>query len=123
MAYDGSNAVSIAAKTKSKSFVIKSASASDDFIFWQVPSGITITKVSAKCDSGTNIIGQLQEYNGGGASPVDVDTGDWTVTTTEYEDSSFTNAAIDAGDWVGWKTASVSGTVNFFSVTLEYYEN
>jgi hypothetical protein len=119
--YDGSNDIVLAGKTKSISFIIKSPEAADDFILWQTPRHLTITAVSAKCSDGINVIGQLQEYDSAGANPADVDS-DWTVTTSEYTDVSFTNASIDAGDWLGWKTTSVSGTVNFISLTVEYYE-
>lgn len=119
--YDGALDVVIASKTKSHSLVIKFPDVADDFPFWQTTRGIVITGVSAICSGGTNVIGQLQEYAGDGTTPVDVD-GDWTITTAEYTDAAFTNAAIDAGDWVGWKTTSVSGAVNFLSLSFEYYE-
>jgi len=120
--YDSVRDVVVAGKTKSRSFVIKGITTSDDFVFWETPRAITITKIAAICSGGTNVIGQLQEYSGTATAPVDVDGADWTVTTTEYEDTSFTNPTIDAGDWIGFKTTSVSGTVNFFSLTMEYYE-
>jgi hypothetical protein len=120
--YDSVRDVVLAGKTKSRSFVIKGISSSDDFAFWQSPRAITITKVAAICSGGTNVIGQLQEYGAAATGAVDVDSSDWTITTTELEDTVFTNAAIDAGDWLGFKTTSVSGTVNFFSLTFEYYE-
>lgn len=119
---DGTNTVSLATKIKTRSFVIGSPATGSDFVFWQPKYGIVITAVSAICSGGTNVVGQLQEYNSTAGSPADVDSADWTITTSEYTDSSFTNATIDAGDWVGWKTTSVSATVNFLSVTFEYYE-
>lgn len=118
---DGTRAVSVGNKTKTRSFVIPSPTASSDFPFWQSKYAITITAVSAICLNGTNVVGQLQEYNGTAGSAVDVDS-DWTITTSEYTDTSFSNAAIDAGDWIGWKTTSVSGTVDYLIVTFEYYE-
>ncbi len=119
--YDSVRDVVIASKNKSRSFVILTPAAGHDFPFWQTPRAITITGVSAICIAGTNVIGQLQEYAGDGTTPVDVDS-DWTITTAEYTDIAFTNAAIDAGDWVGWKMTSVSGSVTSFSITYEYYE-
>jgi hypothetical protein len=119
---DGTNTLSLATKTKTRSFVVGSPATGSDFVFWQTKYGIVITAVSAICSGGTNVVGQLQEYNGTAGSATDVDSADWTITTSEYTDASFTNASIDAGDWVGWKTTSVSATVNFLSVTFEYYE-
>lgn len=119
--YDGTRDTVLASTTKSRSFVIPAPVASNDFAFWQTPRAITITAVSAICQNGTNVIGQLQEYSGTATAPVDVDS-DWTITTTEYTDTSFSNSSIDAGDWVGWKTTSVSGSVDYVSVTFEYFE-
>lgn len=116
------NAVYDQINNKSRSFVIKGITSSDDFVFWESPRAITITKVAAICTGGTNVIGQLQEYTATAGGATDVNTGDWTVTTTEFESTSFTNATLDAGDWLGFKTTSVSGTVSFFSLTFEYYE-
>jgi len=106
--------------TLSKSFVIGSIDDTYDFPFWQTKEAITITAVSAVSTGGTNVVGALQEYNATGTSVDAAVDGDWTITTSEYTDASFTNAGIDAGDWLGWKTTSVSGTVTFFSITFEY---
>ena len=121
--YDGAVAVAVAAKIKSRSFVIKAPAAADDFAFWKTPRAITLIGVYAICSGGTNVIGQLQEYDSNAANPADVDAADWTITTAIFSDTSFTNAAIDANDWVGWKTTSVSGTVDYLSVTFWYYES
>lgn len=108
--------------TKSRSFVIKNITTAEDFWFWQTDAAITLTKVTAKCDSGTNVICQLQEYDNNAANPADVNAGDWTVTTSMFSATSFTNATFDANDCVGFKTTSVSGTVNNFTLTFWYHQ-
>lgn len=118
--YSGTKYVPVKKGTPTKSFVIASIDNTFDFPFWQTPEAITITAVSAVCTGGTNVVGALQEYNATGTSVDAAVDGDWTITTSEYTDASFTNAGIDAGDWIGWKTTSVSGTVTFFSITFEY---
>jgi len=122
--YDGAVDVVIAEKTKTRSFVIPSILNTHDFPFWKTKRAIVITSIWAICLNGTNVIGQLQEYAGDGTTPTDVDSaGDWTITTTQLNDTDFgTYDGHDAGDWVGWKTTSVSGTVDFLSLTFEYYE-
>ncbi len=108
--------------TLSRAFVIAYPTDAFDFPFWQTKRAITIVAVSAICKSGTNVIGALDEYDGA-ASGVDAAVdGDWTVTTSEYTDASFSNPALDAGDWLGWHTTSVSGEVVTFSITFEYTE-
>lgn len=118
---DSSLSTVVGAKTKVRSFVIPSPATGSDFAFWQSKRAIVLTSVTAICSGGTNVVGQLQEYDGSAANPADVDS-DWTVTTSEFNDTSYSNATIDAGDWVGWKTTSVSGSVTFLSITFEYYE-
>lgn len=108
--------------TLSRAFVIAYPTDAFDFPFWQTKRAITIVAVSAICKSGTNVIGALDEYDGAASgvdAPVDAD---WTVTTSEYTDASFTNPDLDAGDWLGWHTTSVSGEVVTFSITFEYTE-
>lgn len=107
---------------KTRSFVIANPATTHDFPFWQTPRKIKIVGISAIASGGTNVIGQLQEYSGTATSAADVDASDWTVTTSEYTDVTFSNGIIDAGDWIGWKTTSVSGSVSFLSVTVDYYE-
>jgi len=112
----------VAAEIKSRSFVIlDTVKATFDFPFWQTPDSIVITGVSAVCTGGTNVVGALQEYNATGTSVDNAVDGDWTITTSEYTDASFTDPNINAGDWIGWKTTSVSGDVSAFSITFEYY--
>jgi hypothetical protein len=112
----------VRSRSQSKGFVILSATTDNDFIFWKLPVAITIDSVFAKCKDGTNVVGALDEYDYAGASVSAVVDGDWTVTTTQYVDGSFTNAGLDAGDWLGWHTTSVSGTVTVFSLTFWYHE-
>lgn len=120
---DGAISLTVGAKTKSRSFVIKSPVVADDFPFWQTPRAIVITAVSARCIGGTNVIGQLQEYDGAAANPADCEAADWTITTAaEYTDAAFTDPNIDAGDWLGFKTTSVADAPTFMCLTFEYYE-
>jgi hypothetical protein len=95
-----------------------------DDIAVQFPRAMTISKVTAMCIGGTNVVGRLYEVDGDGddTDAVGVETTDWTFTTTETEDTSFNNAALDAGDYLQWDTTSVSGSVTNFRLTVEGYE-
>ena len=105
-------------------FNIHDIDAGYDDIALQFPRAMTITKVTAMCIGGTNVIGRLYEVDGDGddSDAVGVEVGDWTFTTTETEDSSFNNATLDAGDYLQWDTTSVSGSVTNFRLTVEGYE-
>lgn len=123
--YDGAVDVVLAGKNRVVfSFSILAPASTSDSIMKQLPRATTITKVTLKCTGGTNVVGRLYEVDGDGdqGDQVGVETGDWTVTTTETEDTSFNNATFDAGDYIAWDTTSVSGSVTTFNVTVEGYE-
>jgi parallel beta helix pectate lyase-like protein len=95
-----------------------------DYPFRMFRKAITLIKVSGVCVGGTNVVGCLMEYDADGANPVTCESdGDWTFTTGEEEITTGTdldNPSIDANDYLGWKTTSVSGSVGFFILTVEY---
>jgi hypothetical protein len=122
VAYDGANTVTIGTKIKSMSFKIETPTDADDILLIKVPRGIVITQVSGKCTGGTNVVGQLQEYDNDGANPADTQESDTTFTTSQVTNTTFSNSSIDKDDWLGWKTTSVSGSVSWLDVTIYYYE-
>ncbi len=106
--------------TVTRSFVISAIDDTYDFPFWMTIDAITIIAANGVCIGGTNVIGVLMEYDNDAANPVVCNSSDWTFTTGEERTTSLSNASIDAGDYLGWRTTSVSGTVDFFTLTFEY---
>lgn len=121
--YDGAAAVVIGAKIKQRSFVIKSPVTADDFPLWKTKRAITIVEINGVCSGGTNVVGQIQEGDGNAANAVDTQAADTTFTTSNVQNTTFSNAAIDAGDYLIWKTTSVSGSVLFLTIVIYYYES
>jgi len=111
---------SLYADTLTKSFVIQDPATTHDFPFWMTPNAITLIACNGVCISGTNVVGCLMEYDNDAANPVVCNSSDWTFTTGEERTTSLSNASIDAGDYLGWKTTSVSGDVDFVTITIEY---
>jgi len=77
-----------------KSIVINEAIASDDFLIWLTPVAITITDIKGVLQSGTNVIGGLDECNSNGADCVAVDsdiTFDSLSSTTTSDPSNDIN--------------------------------
>lgn len=111
--------------TQSKSFTISAVDADGDFgAIWKVPAAITITRVNVVQVGATNVVGQLQECDSDGASCAAVDSSDITATTgNAADDGTLSNPSIDANDWIGWTTTSVSGTNTRLSVTFDYTVN
>jgi hypothetical protein len=104
----------------SSTVVIAAPATTDDINIMKAPYGMTIVGIDAIIQGGTNVVGQLQECNSSGASCADLDS-DITVTTSgAADDGSLTDSAIASGGWLRWKTTSVSGTVDFLTVTFRY---
>ena len=77
-----------------KSFVINGAIVSDDFLLWQTPVVITITDIKGVLQSGTNVVGGLDECDENGANCVAVDsdiTFDSLSSTATSDPSNDTN--------------------------------
>ena len=109
------------AGTYSKSFVITSPTASADAAIWRVPYNITIKAIHGVQVGGTNVVGMLTENDSNGLNPVVVDSADMTITTSNVnDDGSLSNPTLDAGDYLGWATTSVSGTITRVTITYEY---
>ncbi len=126
-AKDGTVAMTsdIPAVTYSKSFIITNPSSSADGAVWRTPSAITITAVHGVVVGGTNLVGHLTECDSDGLNPAGVDGAtDMTITTSNTnDDGTLSNASIDAGDYVGWRTTSVSGVVGKAIITYDFTIN
>ena len=107
---------------QSKSFVLTNPTSSTDGPIWRVPYKITIAAIHVLCMDGTNIVGQLWEYDSNGLNGSTVDSSDITGTagTNVNDDGDLSNPDIAAGNYLGWKTTSVSGSVTKVIITFEY---
>lgn len=107
----------------SKSFTITSATSAGDFgAIWKTPHALTIRAVNVVQVGATNVIGHLDECDGNGANCAGVD-GATDITAdglNDADDGSLSNASIDAADWIGWHTTSVSGTNTRITITFYY---
>ena len=106
----------------SKSFVLTNPTSTASGPVWRCPVGITITAIHVLCMDGTNIVGQMWEYDANGLNGATVDSSDITATagTNANDDGTLSNPGIAADNYLGWKTTSVSGAVTKVIVTWEY---
>jgi hypothetical protein len=106
----------------SHSFCITNTTSAGDFgAIWKTPQAITIRSVNVVQTGATNVVGHLDECDSGGATCATVDSSDITADGgNDADDGSLSNASIDANDWVGWHTTSVSGTNTRTCVTFAY---
>jgi len=103
-----------------KSFAINEAVATDDFLLWLTPVAITITDIKGVLQSGTNVVGGLDEVDGDGTSNLTAVDADITFDGgLDEDDGSLTNGTIAAGHWVKWHTTSVSSP-GYLTVTIYY---
>jgi len=112
-------------EVRSKAFTILDPIATDDYPVWKSPVAITITAVHVQCLGGTNIVGQLTECDAEGINCAVCDSADITAAAnnSEDDDGTLSNPSIDALDYVGWKTESISGTPTSVTVTFEFTIN
>jgi hypothetical protein len=71
---------------------------------------------------GTNITGQLWEYDANGANGSAVDSADivGTAGSNVNDDGTLSNPGIASGNYVGWKMTSVAGAVTRAIITFDY---
>lgn len=102
------------------SFVIPAPAATDDMLLMKAPFGMTILTIRGVLQGTTNVIGQLQECNSSGASCVDLDSDITFDGGEDADDGTLTDNTIASGNWIAWKTTSVSGTPTFLTITVTY---
>ena len=103
-----------------KSFIIAEATTDDDFLLWLVPVAITITDIKGVLQSGTNVVGGLDEVDSDGTSNLVAVDADITFDGgLDEDDGALTNGAIAANHWVKWHTTSVSSP-GYLTITIYY---
>jgi hypothetical protein len=85
---------------------------------FQFPNASHITGIDVLLQGGTNIIGNLYAFNSAGGSGSAI-AGDITALAgTVYNQAPA--YSITAGQWIGWKTTSTSGSPTFCAITVYY---
>ena len=109
----------------SKSFSVTAITSAGDFgAIWKTPSDITIKAIDVVQVGATNVVGQLDECDSNGANCVTIDSSDITADgNDDADDGSLSNSSVDASDWIGWHTTSVSGTNTRITVNYKYTVN
>lgn len=105
--------------TQPKGFILDTPTASDDFLIWRTPVAITITNIHGVLQSGTNVVGGLEECDSNGANCTNVDADIAFDGLLDSDDGSLSNPTIDAGDWIKWHTTSVSSP-GWLTVTIYF---
>lgn len=106
---------------ESKSISITNPTATADAAVWRVPSDITIEAVHVLC-RGNVVVGQVSARDTNGNNPVDIDGTDITgLVDTNVTDTGFSSPRIPKGYYLGWETASVTGTPTYVFITVDYY--
>jgi hypothetical protein len=102
------------------SFVIPAPAATDDINIMKAPYGMTIIGVDCIVQGTTSVTGQLQECDSAGANCADTDSDIVCDADGAADDGTLSNGSIDSGDWIQWKTTSISSTPTFLTVTFRY---
>lgn len=102
------------------SFVIPAPAATDDMLLMKAPYGMSILTIKGVLQGTTNVVGQLQECTSAGASCADLDSDITFNGGEDADDGTLTDSTIASGNWIGWKTTSVSGTPTFLTITVTF---
>jgi hypothetical protein len=103
-----------------RSFVIAAPADTDDINLMKAPWGMTIVAINGIVQGTTSVTGQLQECSSTGASCADLDSDIVADADGQADDGTLTDPTIAAGNWIRWKTTSVSGTPTFLTVTFTF---
>lgn len=116
-----SGGIKVLPSIQTQSFVIPAPVAGDDFPLMRAPWGMTLIGVDGVMIGSTNVIGQLQECDTAGVNCADTDADITFDGGLDSDDGTFTDGTIAAGNFIAWKTTSVSGTPTSLTVTISYY--
>lgn len=109
-------------KNITKSWSVYNITTSHDFPVFKAEKAMTLIRVAAICDQGTNATVLLEECNSTYEACTGMDTA-WIVANgTPLNDTSFSNAGIDAGDYVKFNVTAVNGNPPVFHVTTVWDE-
>lgn len=105
----------------SRSFVLANPTSSSGSPLWRVPAGIEIVGIHILCFGGTSITGKFWEFDSNGAAGEAVDSDIVALTgVSTNDDGAIANSQIALGNYLGWKTAVVTGAVSRVILTIDY---
>jgi hypothetical protein len=109
--------------TKSKTILIENPTSTDEFPLFKTTSDILVTKVTAAVNGTTPSVsvdlGYTTDLDGVLNSIVTVAT---VTNTEEGKDLTITNSSVVNDRWVKCKLGTVSGTVSYITIQIEYEE-
>lgn len=112
--------------TDSETFIIESATTSDDLRV-KAKSAITLTDLDCVATGSTTPVAQVMTVvectNAAGTCVSSGGTITAAALTTNYNDSDFTDAAIDAGDWWGLDTTTLTTAADLLHCTVAFTYN
>jgi hypothetical protein len=112
--------VRLASDVFTESFVVKNPVNADDFLLLKAPAALTLTALNCVAQGGGSIDVAIYECDGNGANCASGGGIGLTADGNNDADTSFTDAAIDSGDWLQVVLSAPTGTVTFISCTLSY---
>lgn len=109
--------------TDTETFIIETATTSDDLRV-KAKSAITLTDLDCVATGATTPVAQIVTVmectNAAGTCVSSGGTVTAAALTTNYNDSTFTDAAIDAGDWWGLDTTSLTTAADLLHCTVAF---
>ena len=103
-----------------ETFTVLSPADGDDPLIGPMPIGITVTSIKCVTLGGGDIDVDLQECDANGANCATGGIAVANVSTTTVTDTSFTDAAIDADDYLKAVLTNSAGTVDQLACNFEF---
>lgn len=118
--FSASKVISLDAANRSKDIVVEDPDAADEWIIFKATSAMTISDIHCIATGGTSVVIDVNECASDGTTCTSVDAEITCDTDGAEDDGTFTNGAIDAGDWVQLEINTVTGTVTSLNVSVFY---
>ena len=118
----GGTPLVLALPKKAMSGAYSNPTAADDINLWQVPYGMTVTKVWGTVTGATSASFNLQKHSSSTLNTTGTNmlTSTLVATTTGASTTSFSSASLSAGDFVNVVTSAISGAPTRLTVMVEY---
>ena len=110
----------MAQEMKTISITVESPVAADSIAISYFFQAVTIREIQHAVKAATNCIWNIEKRSTRGGAGTDINSTDFTSTTTDANAASFSAGGVSADSWLVLAVTSVSGTPGEVSITIRY---
>ena len=113
-------APTMAQEMKTVTIVVESPVAADNIAISYFFQAVTIREIEHAVTAATNAIWNIEKRSTRGGAGTDINSSDFTSTTTDANATSFSSGGVSADSWLVLAVTSVSGTPAQLCITIRY---